>query len=338
VQEIHPPFPIEMPMVDLSKLPADEREERLRERVLAEVRRGFRVTELPLLRWTLFRLAPDDHLWLQVEHHFVHDGWSLGVFLRELEAIYGAFARGEASPLPEPEIQYADFARWQRRFMEGDVFEEQLAFWREKLSGSPPVLELATDRPRSRAHAFQGGCLRVDVDPELYREVRAFGRRQGVTLYMTMLSAFDALMYRYTGQGDLVLGSGLANRRLRETEGLVGMVVNTLVVRSRLSGSMPVRELLEQVRRTTLELHADLVAADSGTAQLLVRADADPDYVYLVTRTIYENRAAIAAVHPAGREITPERAAMDIGIPYHEGSLRYFNEIGIWNPRSEPVP
>jgi len=255
VQRIHPPFPARMPVVDLSRLPPAERERRLPERVRAELGRGFDVTRLPLLRWTLFRLGAGDHLLLQVEHHFVHDGWSLAVYLDELRELYTAFRAGEPSPLPEPAMQYADFAHWQRRFMAGEVLEEELGYWRGKLAGSPPLLELPVDRPRPRAASFRGGCLRVDVDPALYRELRAFSRRQGATLFMTMLAVFDTLLYRYTGQRDLVLGSGLANRRLREAEGLVGMVVNTVVIRTALDGATTFRKLLEAVRRSTLELH-----------------------------------------------------------------------------------
>ncbi|HSL82510.1 MAG TPA: amino acid adenylation domain-containing protein, partial [Thermoanaerobaculia bacterium] len=255
VQRIHPPFPARVPVVDLSRLPPARREHRLTEGVRSQLARGFDVTRLPLLRWTLFRLAAGDHLLLQVEHHFVHDGWSLAVYLRELRELYAAFRDGRPSPLAEPALQYADFAAWQRRYMAGEILDEELAYWRRKLAGSPPLLELPADRPRPRQASFRGGCLRVDVEPGLYRDLRVFARRQGVTLFMTMLAVFDTLLLRYTGQRDLVLGSGLANRRLREAEGLVGMVVNTVVIRTALDPAMTFRGLLEEVRRTTLELH-----------------------------------------------------------------------------------
>jgi hypothetical protein len=214
------------------------------------------VLTLPLFRTRLFELAADDHLFLQVEHHFIHDGWSLAVYLRDLQALY----RGEV--LPPLAVQYADFAAWQRDWMEGPAFERQLAYWRRALapdetseSGELPVLALPTDRPRPHAHQFRGDALRVDMPGELYAGIRRFGREQGMTLFMTMLSAFYTLMHRYTGQEDILLGSGLANRRLRETEDLVGMVVNTVVLRERPEAAISFRQLLERVRSTTLEAH-----------------------------------------------------------------------------------
>jgi amino acid adenylation domain-containing protein len=255
VQVIHPPFAADVPQVDLGGLPAALRELAAEALVQREIRRGFDVTRIPLLRWTLMKLAAEDHLLLHVEHHFVHDGWSLAVFLRELKELYAAFHAGLPSPLPEPPIQYADFAAWQRRWMEGDVLSGQLAYWKQRLGGSPPPLELPADRPRPRMHSFRGGCLRVDLPGDLYRDLRAFSRREGSTLFMTMLAAFYTLLYRYTGQEDIVLGSGIANRRLRETEAMIGMVVNTLVFRTALSGGLTFRELLARVRETTLGAH-----------------------------------------------------------------------------------
>ncbi|HEX5759683.1 MAG TPA: amino acid adenylation domain-containing protein, partial [Thermoanaerobaculia bacterium] len=266
VQVVHPPFAVELPLVDLGGLPPAEREARAERLVWEEVRRGFDVAVLPLLRWTLMRLAPGDHLLLQVEHHFVHDGWSLALFLREVQEIYRAFAAGLPSPLPEPPIQYADFAVWQRRFLSGPVLAQQLAYWKERLGDDPPVLQMPADHPRPKAHSFRGDALRVDLPHDLYEAVRAFGRREGSTLFVTMLAAFDALLYRTTGQDDFLLGSGVANRRLRETELMIGMVVNTVVLRTPLGaeasapgsdhrGGLPFRDLLTRVRRTMLEAH-----------------------------------------------------------------------------------
>jgi amino acid adenylation domain-containing protein len=219
-----------------------------------EIRRGFDITRVPLVRWLLLRLAPRDHLLLHVEHHFVHDGWSLAVFLREVKEIYDAFVRGRPSPLPELPVQYADFAVWQRRWLEAGELDEQLAYWRARLAGVPQ-LELPTDHPRPPALSFRGGALRVDMPHALYEAVRAFGRRTGFTLFMSMLAAFYALLYRYTGQADVAIGSGLANRRLRESENLIGMVVNTVVLRTGFDPAQGFRALLAAVRATTLEAH-----------------------------------------------------------------------------------
>jgi amino acid adenylation domain-containing protein len=255
VQEVHPPFRVVMPRIDLAALPEDRRLPEARAGVRREIRRGFDVLRLPLFRTRVFVLAPDDHLFLQVEHHFVHDGWSLAVYLREIRDLYAAYAQGLPSPLPELPVQYADFAAWQRSWMGGQAYERQLAYWREKLGGDLPALELPTDRPRPPAYTFRGGALRVDMPAELYAAARRFSREQGMTLFMTMLAAFYALLHRYTGQEDVLLGSGLANRRHRETEDLVGMVVNTVVLRGRPEGGASFRRLLEGVRSLTLEAH-----------------------------------------------------------------------------------
>jgi amino acid adenylation domain-containing protein len=256
VQVIHPPWRAAVPVVDLRSLPEAEREPAALRLVHQEIRRPFDLECLPLMRWLLLRLADDDHLLLQVEHHFVHDGWSLAVFLREVKELYVAFHDGRPSPLPEPPVQYADFAVWQREWLQGEALASQLSWWTERLAGSPPVLELPADRPRPKAHSFRGAALRADLPRDLYGDVRSVARREGFTLFMASLAAFYALLYRYTGQGDILLGSGIANRRLRELEHMVGMVVNTVVLRTAVEGSVTFRELLARVRRTMLDAHA----------------------------------------------------------------------------------
>ncbi|HEX3126444.1 MAG TPA: amino acid adenylation domain-containing protein, partial [Thermoanaerobaculia bacterium] len=253
-QVIHEPWPAVLPIVDLRGVP--EREAVALRIVQADIRRPFDLERLPLLRWLLLKLDEDDHLLLHVEHHFVHDGWSLAVFLREMKELYTALQEGRPSPLPEPPVQYRDFVAWQRRWLQGDALRRQLDWWKERLAGSPPVLELPADRPRSRAHSFLGGALRADLPRDLYAGVRAAGRREGVTLFMTSLSAFYALLYRYTGQEDILLGSGIANRRLRELEAMIGMVVNTVVLRTAVEGGITFRELAARARRTMLEAQA----------------------------------------------------------------------------------
>ncbi|HWM91848.1 MAG TPA: amino acid adenylation domain-containing protein [Thermoanaerobaculia bacterium] len=253
-QLVHPPWRAEIPIVDLRLAP--EREALANQLVQQEIRKPFDLERLPLLRWLLIRLGDEDHLLLQVEHHFVHDGWSLAVFLREVKELYIAYHEGRPSPLPEPPVQYADFAVWQREWLQGEALAGHLAWWVEHLAGSPPVLELPADRPRLKAHSFRGAGLRADLPRDLYADVRSASRREGVTLFMTSLAAFCALLYRYTGQEDVLLGSGIANRRLRELEDMVGMVVNTIVLRAGVAGGMTFRELAAGARRATLAAHA----------------------------------------------------------------------------------
>ncbi|HEY4576054.1 MAG TPA: amino acid adenylation domain-containing protein, partial [Thermoanaerobaculia bacterium] len=256
VQVIHPAGPVDLPVVDLSRLPAEERNALAEEIFFATAEVPFDLTRAPLIRWRLLRLTDD--LWelIQIEHHFVHDGWSFAVLLQEIKAIYPAFLRGEPSPLPEPAIQYADFAVWQRGWMEGPVMDRLLGFWTRKLAGAPRGLEIATDRPRPARGSFAGDVEQLRMPPDLYDGLRKLCRREGLTLYMTMLAGFFALLQRYTGERDMVIGTSNANRRAREIEGMIGMVVNSLLLRGDLSGNPTFRDLLGRVRELTLEVYA----------------------------------------------------------------------------------
>ena len=318
VQAIHPPFAVPLPVVDLSTVPAAEREA-LAERLIAEeLRWPFDLTKLPLARWKLLRLAADDHVLVQVEHHFVHDGWSFALLLREMRALYEAFAAGRPSPLPEPEVQYADFAAWQRQWMQGEVLAENLAFWTGKLAGSPPALELPTDRPRPAAHSFRGAAPRFHLPDDLYRDLRALAKREGVTLYMLMLAAFDALLHRYSGQEDLLVGSGVANRRSRQIEGMIGMVVNTIVFRTSVAGDPTFRELLARVRQTTLEARAyEDVPFDRVVAEIAPDRDLGRNPLFQVMFSFHD--AAVPDLEFAGlsgtvRELHNGSAKTDLNI------------------------
>ncbi|HVG45039.1 MAG TPA: AMP-binding protein, partial [Longimicrobium sp.] len=253
-QRVHAPFEVELPTVDLSGLPAEAlatEEQALLRRAFSE---RFDVTRLPLVRWILVRRAADEHVLVHIEHHIIHDGWSFNVFLRELLALYGAFAAGHPSPLPELALQFGDFAHFQRRWLEGEEARRQLDFWREKLAGSSTVLALPLDRPRPAEQRFVGAAPRYELPAELYQRLRAASRASGVTLFATMMAAFDVLLARWSGQTDLNVGTGIANRRLGETQGLMGMFVNSMVVRTRLDDDPPFAALARRV-------HGEIVAA-----------------------------------------------------------------------------
>ncbi|HYH78539.1 MAG TPA: condensation domain-containing protein, partial [Longimicrobium sp.] len=267
-QVVHAPWPVHLPVVDLTSFSGDRREAEMKARMEAEFQQPFHITALPLVRWTLFRLGEDEHVLLAVEQHLVHDGWSFAVFLRELTRIYPAFARGEAHGMPEPAVQFGDFAAWQRAWMEGDEARKQLDWWKTRLDGVVPVLELPADRPRPAEMSFRGSAHRVSLDAGLVRAADEFSRRQGVTLFMTLFAAFEALMHRYTGETDFCVGSGVAGRRLRESEDLIGMVVNTIPIRADLNGDPDFVELVERVRTSAVETYqrqdvpfAEIVAA-----------------------------------------------------------------------------
>ncbi|HEY0018768.1 MAG TPA: amino acid adenylation domain-containing protein, partial [Longimicrobium sp.] len=257
VQAIHPPFAVTLPVDDLRGLAAGaERDGEVQRRMAETFGVPFVLSELPLIRWRLLRLADDEWLLLQVEHHFVHDGWSFAVFLRELTTLYTAYLRGEPSPLPELKVQFADFAAWHRRLMEGDRARADLEYWRRTLHGADPVLELPFDRPRPAAMSFRGASMRVRVPPAAARAARAYARENGATLYMVMLAAFEALLHRTTGQEDFCVGGSVANRSWREAEPLIGMVVNTVALRARLGEVRTFRQLVAQVRATAREAYA----------------------------------------------------------------------------------
>jgi amino acid adenylation domain-containing protein len=250
-QVIAPPGPVPLPVVDLSGLSAPEPEvERL---LTAEARRPFDLAAGPLLRVRLLRLAAEDHVAFLDLHHIIGDGWSFGVLIREIAALYPAFLAGRPSPLPDLPIQYADFSAWQRRQLQGEALESELAFWRERLQSAPPVLELPSDRPRGTPQSDRGGVRIVRLEPGLSAEVAALARREGATLFMMLLAAFQTLLSRASGQDDVSVGAPVAGRTRVETERLIGCFVNTLVLRTDLAGDPTFRELLARVRTVTLD-------------------------------------------------------------------------------------
>ncbi|MCA1579632.1 MAG: amino acid adenylation domain-containing protein, partial [Acidobacteria bacterium] len=245
-----------IPVTDLSEVPESEREERVRALAMAEAQRPFDLQAGPLLRVSLLRLGEEDHVALFTMHHIVSDGWSMGILVREVAALYGAYVRGEESPLPELAVQYADFAAWQREWLQGAVLERQLSYWKERLRGAPPALELPTDRPRPTVMTQRGAQHGFRLSEELSRGLQELSRREGVTLFMVLLAAFAVLLKRYTGQPDVVVGTPIAGRNRGEVEGLIGFFVNTLVLRTDLSGDPSFRELLERVKEVALGAYA----------------------------------------------------------------------------------
>ncbi|HEY0022717.1 MAG TPA: non-ribosomal peptide synthase/polyketide synthase [Longimicrobium sp.] len=251
-----PPSSFDLPVADLRHLPEEERRAEAR-RLEAEARRHrFDLARGPLFRASLVRVADAEHHLLLNIHHAIGDGWSLGVLREELSALYGAFARGEPSPLPEPALQYADYAVWQRERLSGAVLERQVEFWRRALDGAPALLELPTDRPRPPVESHRGALERLVVSSDLTAEVHALARREGATLFMVLLAALDVVLGRLAGQKDVVVGTPIAGRTRAETDRMVGLFLNSLALRTDLSGDPSFRELLGRVRETTLSAYA----------------------------------------------------------------------------------
>jgi amino acid adenylation domain-containing protein/non-ribosomal peptide synthase protein (TIGR01720 family) len=256
LQIVHPPTQARLVIEDLSELAEPEREAQARRLAAVEAQRPFDLTRGPLLRTSLLRLAADQHVVLLTMHHIVSDGWSLEVLVREVSALYEAFSKGEASPLVEPAIQYADFAEWQQQWLRGEVLDAELAYWRKRLEGAAPLLELPADHVRPQVQSYRGASESVALPASVAESVKRLSRELGATRFMTLLAAFKILLARYSGQQDIVVGTPVANRTRLEVEDLIGFFVNTLVLRTNLSGDPSFRELLGRIKETTLGAYA----------------------------------------------------------------------------------
>jgi amino acid adenylation domain-containing protein len=248
---------VELPVIDLTSYPESHRTEQARRLLSDEEQRPFDLTRGPLIRAKLFRLAEQNYRFLVNMHHIVSDGWSLVLLFQELSAIYDAFSRGEQSPLAKVSVQYADYAAWQREWLQGETLQQQLSYWKRQLGGDLPPLELSTDRPRPAVQTFNGAREWLSLPEELTDSVLALSQREGATLFMTLLTAFKVLLHRYCGQEDLIVGSPIANRPQTETESLIGFFLNNLALRTDLSGDPSFREALARVRKTALEAYAN---------------------------------------------------------------------------------
>jgi len=256
IQVITPAAAVNLPLVDLSGLAEAEREAEAQQLILAESGHGFDLTQGPLLRTKLLRLSDEEHILLLTMHHIISDAWSMTVLVREAVTLYEAFRTGESSPLPELPVQYADYAVWQREWLQGAELEKQLSYWREQFRDGVPVLGLPTDKPRPAALGHHGAGLPFNVDDQLAEGLKALCKQQGVTLFMVLLAAWQTLLGRYSGQDELVVGADMANRNRAETEELIGFFVNMLVMRADLRGDPSFLALLEQVRASCLGAYA----------------------------------------------------------------------------------
>ena len=255
-QQVFEAEDVKLGIIDLSGFSEPEREAAILEATTHEHRQPFDLAHDLMLRVKLLRVSDDDHVMVLTIHHIASDGWSMGVLIKEVATLYEAFSKGGESPLPELPIQFGDFAVWQRGWLQDEQLERQLAYWREQLGGELPVLELPTDRPRPAVQSDRGARLGIQLPAELSAGLKELSRREGVTLFMTLLAAFQTLLHRYSGQKEIVVGSPVAGRNYAETEGLIGFFVNTLVLRSDLSQEPTFVELLRQVKQVCLGAYA----------------------------------------------------------------------------------
>ncbi|HEY9877512.1 MAG TPA: amino acid adenylation domain-containing protein [Leptolyngbyaceae cyanobacterium] len=245
-----------LPVIDLRELPPDQGLSEAQRLATEEAQQPFDLATGPLFRVKLLHLEEAEYMLLVTMHHIVYDGWSYDIFLREVAALYDAFSSGKPSPLPELPIQYADFANWQREWLQGEVLESQRDYWKQQLNGSLPILQLPTDYPRSPVQTYQGEYQSLELPENLTKALKDLSQQEQVTLFMTLLAAFQTFLYRYTGQEDMIVGTPIAGRNQVEAEGLIGFFVNTLALRTYLSGNPSFQELLGRVREVALGAYA----------------------------------------------------------------------------------
>jgi len=255
-QSIHPPEFLALSIVDLQEIPETQRLMKAQKLAMEEANRSFDLSKGPLIRMSLLRIEDTDHILLLTIHHIVADGWSIGVFIHELGVLYKSFTIGQPSPLPPLEIQYADFACWQRKWLQGEALEAQVAYWKQKLHGIQKVLNLPTDRRRPQIQSFRGARQRLQLTLELSNALKTLSKQEGTTLFTTLLAAFNTLLYRYSVQEDICIGTYIANRNRSEIERLIGFFVNTLVMRTDISGNPSFRELLGRIHKVTFDAYA----------------------------------------------------------------------------------
>ncbi|MFE3554062.1 amino acid adenylation domain-containing protein [Streptomyces sp. NPDC059193] len=337
VQVVHETLEPRWRTADLSEVPEEEREERLRAVVRAEVDRPFDLKGGPLLRLLLVRLAADRHVLVLGMHHIVTDGWSMGIVARELGELYAAQVRGVPAALPEVPVQYPDFAAWQRgRLEDGGLLEEQLAWWRDRLDGVAP-LELPTDRPRPAVRSSHGRSVTFEVPAEVVAGVKEVAREQEATLFMALTAALKVVFARYSGQRDIAVGTASAGRGRAGLEHLVGFLVNTVVLRSEVDPAMPFRELLGQVRETALEAFAheevpfERVVEAAGQQRDTSRTPLFQ--VMVVLQNTPGSHLELAGLRTSGFEMERDCALYDLTIEFEEhpdgvrGLVEYSSEL-----------
>lgn len=245
--------PLALPVFDLRNLPAEEQYAKADRLAEQESRQPFDLASDPLIRTALLLLGEQEHRLMLTMHHIVSDAWSIGILVREVAQLYDSFSSGEPSTLPPLPIQYADFAHWQRQWLQGEVLEKQLGYWKQQFAGSLPVLQLPFDRPRPPVQTYSGATKVFFLAEQSHQQIRTLVRREEVTMFMLLMAAFQTLLYRYSGQPDIAVGTFIANRKFAETEALIGLFANTLVMRTDLSGNPTFQELLGRVRQVALE-------------------------------------------------------------------------------------
>jgi amino acid adenylation domain-containing protein len=318
LQCIAPLLAVDLPVEDLSHLPAAERRTRTTARLREESLRPFDLACGPLFRPSLLRLADDEHVLVLNMHHIVSDDWSMQILRRELSALYAAYRQSASSPLPDLPVQYADFSAWQREWLRGPALQEQLVYWRRHLAGAPTLLDLPTDRPRPSIQSHNGACQTGQLPATMFTSLRALAHAQRATLFMAALAAWAVLLHRYTGQSDILIGTPIANRNHIEWESLIGFFANTLVLRADLSGNPTFRQLLARVREVALDAygHQDLpfekMVQELGPERSLSHSPLFQ--VMFALRTVPQTPLRLPALEVGPLRIDPALARFDLSL------------------------
>jgi len=318
---ISPPQPVSVRVIDINNLPALEREARAKQLINEEVRRSFDLERGPLMRAVLLRFAEQDHVLVFTTHHIVSDAWSMDVLVREAVTLYEAFANNRPSPLADLAIQYTDFTAWQREWIRGEVLDAHLDYWKKQLSGAPLRLRLPMDRPRSSAQAHRGKRLTLPLSPSLLGPLKELTSRSGTTLFMGLLAAFQTLLYRYTGQDDIVVGTAIAGRGRAEIEGLIGFFINMLVMRTSLSGTPRFVDLLSRVKETALGAYAHQDLPFEKLVEVL-QPQRDPGVSPLFQVAFGLQNTPMPQIQLPGLEVRP--------VAFQEETVRYDLTLWIW--------
>lgn len=315
VQVIEDWEPRRLKVEDLTSLTPAEKEREIGRMISEAAAARFDLSKGPMLRAKVLELGEEQRILLITMHHIVTDGWSMGIMIRELGALYSACHAGERSPLEELEIQYADYAVWQRKWLQGEALKRQLSYWKRQLEGAPAVLELPTDRPRPPIQSFRGESQSLVLSAELTERLKELGRCQNATLFMTLLAGFQTLLYRYSWQEDIVVGAGIANRSRPETENLIGFFVNMLALRTTLSGNPSFTELLARVREVALGAYAHQdVPFDLVVDELQPKRDLGHTPLFQVVFTL--QNAPSSALELPGVRLAP--LAVDSRVSRHD--------------------
>ncbi|MHC5741519.1 MAG: amino acid adenylation domain-containing protein [Nostoc sp.] len=325
IQVINPTLTIPLPIIDLRQLPQAEREIQARRLTTQEAQRPFNLSTDSLLQVKLLWLDETQYILLLTMHHIVSDGWSIGVLIQEIAALYTAFASNQPSPLPKLTIQYADFAYWQRQWLQGEVLKKQLSYWQKQLDGIS-MLNLPTDRPRLAVQTYQGARQPLQLSKSLSKALLALGQQEGVTLFITLLAAFQALLYRYTQQEDIAIGSPIANRNRSEIEGLIGFFVNSLVLRTDISENPTFRELLSRVKEVALGAysHQDL-PFEKLVEELHPERNLNQNPLFQVVFAL--QNAPMTALELPSLTLSP--------LPFETETTRFDLEFHLWEPNTQ---